>query len=63
MIYFYREWKYKKIFVMFYYLLDNKNVVIWGGKISIGYRLVYKVKFMVLDYWYNGIMIVIDYIL
>lgn len=63
MIYFYREWKYKKIFVMFYYLLDNKNVVIRGGKISIGYRLVYKVKFMVLDYWYNGIMIVIDFIL
>lgn len=48
---------------MFYYLLDNKNVVIRGGKISIGYRLVYKVKFMVLDYWYNGIMIVIDFIL
>lgn len=63
MIYFYREWKYKKIFVMFYYSLDNKNVVIRGGKISIGYRLVYKVKFMVLDYWYNGIMIVIDFIL
>lgn len=34
-----------------HHLLDNKNAVIRGGKISIlGYRSAYKVKSMALDY-------------
>lgn len=39
-----------------HHLLDNKNAVIRGGKISIGYRSAYKVKSMALDYWHNGTM-------
>lgn len=56
MTYFHREWKHQTIPVMPHHLLNNKSAVIWGGKISIGYRSAYKVKSMAQDYWHNGTM-------